>query len=179
MIPIYNMYNKHIAQYCLISSFLFILVVLYSSIVHRKSPVWIDYSIVSYFCKTCFRDSSFPVTRTRYQTCEGVVDPNRPPVPVVQPVVPKRGLGFLYPPNNWTPSPNNYKIHTLNIFTLPNPLNGDRLLLRTWPTRPKLWNCQLVLRKWPSCPKKYHIRFLWIKMKISFFQNFWGTTLYL
>ena len=43
------------------------------------------------------------------------------------------------------------------ILNLPNLLNGDHLVLRTWPTRPKLLNYQLVLKKWQSRPKKYHL----------------------
>ena len=39
-----------------------------------------------------------------------------------------RGMGGIYPPNNWTPSP--------PIINLLNLLNGDHLVLRPWPTRP-------------------------------------------
>ena len=67
------------------------------------------------------------------------------------------GWGVYIPPNNWTPPPppppppNNYKMHPPNILNL---LNGDHLVLRTWPSRPKLLNYQLVLKKWQSRPKK-------------------------
>ena len=56
-----------------------------------------------------------------------------------------RGMGVNNPPI--IGPPNYYKIQTPNIFNLPNLLKGDHLDLRTWPTRPKLWNCQLVLKK--------------------------------
>ena len=42
------------------------------------------------------------------------------------------GMGGIYPPNNWTPSPPIItKCIPPNILNLPNLLNGDHLILRT------------------------------------------------
>ena len=74
------------------------------------------------------------------------------------------GWGVYIPPNNLTPSPPIItKCIPPNILNLPNLLNGDHLVLRTWPSRPKLLNYQLVLKKWQSRPKKKHhlVPILW------------------
>ena len=52
-------------------------------------------------------------------------------IQITSAAMPKQGDGGIYPPNNWTPSLNKYKIHTPNIFNLPNLLNGDHLVLKT------------------------------------------------
>ena len=42
-----------------------------------------------------------------------------------------KGMGSIYPPIIGPHPSNNYKIHTPNMFTLPNLLNVDHLVLRT------------------------------------------------